>query len=474
MITTVKKTIGLLAIAFAIYFLVGAVLPFIRQKDMSRESLQFLDSKKNEAKYYSGEEKALIIDDNRESYQYKLNMIRSAEETIDLASFYFFDSKAGRNLAAALVEASERGVKVRVLVDGFSDLLMIRKQGIFQVLSDSPNIELKYYNPIKPLEPWTINGRMHDKYLLVDKKIYTLGGRNIADEYLGTEGASQKIDWDVLVISPGGSKDSSAIRLGNYFEGIWNDRYTKASSVSPRQRDRRIYREAKIDLKERRDSFDENFSPRDFLSRLNQEATGVDRVRLLTNPTTPYGKEPYVFYQITDLMKSAKNEVYIHTPYIITNKRMEDRLKELYQGEAKITMMTNSIANNSNTFGATDYKFRKKKILRTGVNILDFDGGRTYHGKCFTIDDHISSIGAYNWDMRSTYIDTETMVVIEGRKFNQEMREKMKTYEDQSLVVVDKNKSLPPAGHKPQEVKPIKKIKMALAGLGRIFVRFLL
>ena len=104
MITTVKKTIGLLAIAFAIYFLVGAVLPFIRQKDMSRESLQLLDSEKNEAKYYSGEEKALIIDDNRESYQYKLNMIRSAEETIDLASFYFFDSKAGRDLAAALIE----------------------------------------------------------------------------------------------------------------------------------------------------------------------------------------------------------------------------------------------------------------------------------------------------------------------------------------------------------------------------------
>ena len=452
----------------------GAVLPFIKHKDMSREAIDRLENEKKLAKEYSSKEKALIIDDNKESYNYKINLIRSAEESIDLASFYFLDGQAGRKLAAGLVEAGERGVKVRILVDGLSDLIMIKKQGIFQVLSDSLNIELKYYNPIKPLEPWTINGRMHDKYLLVDKKIYTLGGRNIADEYLGTEGRDQKIDWDILVVSPDKDKGSSAFRLAKYFDHIWNQKYTVKAKVTRKQKERGAYKEAKKDLDLIQASFDKSFSPADFRKRLEKTSIGVDRISLLTNPTSPYGKEPYVFYQITDLMKSAKKEVYFHTPYIIANKRMEERLKEICQANPRVTMLTNSIANNSNTFGATDYKYRRKRTLNTGVNILEFDGGRTYHGKCFTIDDTISSIGAFNWDMRSTYIDTETMVVVEGKEFNKEMRRKMATYEDQALVVVDENKSLPPDGHEPLKVQPIKRIKMVFAGILRMFIRFLL
>lgn len=46
----------------------------------------------------------------------------------------------------------------------------------------------------------------------------------------------------------------------------------------------------------------------------------------------------------------------------------------------------------------------------------------SYHGKAFTIDDNLSAVGSFNWDMRSTYIDTELMLVIEGEEFSKKSK----------------------------------------------------
>lgn len=54
-----------------------------------------------------------------------------------------------------------------------------------------------------------------------------------------------------------------------------------------------------------------------------------------------------------------------------------------------VTMMTNSVANNGNPFGATDYDMFKQKVLDTGVQILEYDQGVSYHGKCFVIGEEM-------------------------------------------------------------------------------------
>ena len=48
-------------------------------------------------------------------------------------------------------------------------------------------------------------------------------------------------------------------------------------------------------------------------------------------------------------------------------------------------MMTNSVANNGNPCGAMDYRLHKGEILETGTKVLEYDGGISYHGKCFTV-----------------------------------------------------------------------------------------
>ena len=62
--------------------------------------------------------------------------------------------------------------------------------------------------------------------------------------------------------------------------------------------------------------------------------------------------------------------------------------------------MTNSVANNGNPFGAADYAKNRNRILETGIDIWEYEGGYSYHGKSILIDDDLSVIGSFNMDMR--------------------------------------------------------------------------
>ena len=68
-----------------------------------------------------------------------------------------------------------------------------------------------------------------------------------------------------------------------------------------------------------------------------------------------------------------------------------------------------SVANNGNPFGSADYARNRNRILNTGIDIWEYEGGYSYHGKSILIDDDLSVIGSFNMDMRSTYLDTELM-----------------------------------------------------------------
>ena len=56
----------------------------------------------------------------------------------------------------------------------------------FKALCAHENIEARTYNPISLKNVYAINYRMHDKYMIIDDRMYILGGRNINDNFLGT------------------------------------------------------------------------------------------------------------------------------------------------------------------------------------------------------------------------------------------------------------------------------------------------
>lgn len=77
-------------------------------------------------------------------------------------------------------------------VDGASGFLDVKKDPVFKALAGHKNVELKIYNPIDLLQPWKLQARLHDKYLIVDRKVYLLGGRNTTDLFLGEQPLSSR------------------------------------------------------------------------------------------------------------------------------------------------------------------------------------------------------------------------------------------------------------------------------------------
>ncbi|MDE5678865.1 MAG: phospholipase D family protein, partial [Lachnospiraceae bacterium] len=106
--------------------------------------------------------------------------------------------------------------------------------------------------------------------------------------------------------------------------------------------------------------------------------------------------------------------------------------------------------------------------------LYEYDGGDSYHGKSIIIDDDISIIGSYNFDLRSTYVDTELMLVIESREFTAELAAHMEGFEAQSRQVLSDGEYLTPDGLDIEEIPFFKKIAMRVFGFLAQGVRYLL
>lgn len=117
-------------------------------------------------------------------------MLDEAKDEIILSTFDFNADKSGQDMMASLLHAADRSVSVRI------------------------------YNPINLLKPWNLQARMHDKYVIVDQKMYLLGGRNTTNLFLGDYSRSKNIDRELFVYETAENDSSSIRQLTDYFESV--------------------------------------------------------------------------------------------------------------------------------------------------------------------------------------------------------------------------------------------------------------
>ncbi len=455
----------LLVIALLAAYICAIVLPYARQPAVTAATIEGFTASDFYGDSDTGE-RARIISDNGEALAERIRLISQAEEEIILSTFDFNADDSGKMLLAALLSASQRGVHVSLLVDGLAYATGILGNPWFRALTREENVELKVYNPLNPLKPWNLMGRLHDKYLIADRTAYILGGRNCYDFFLGDHDGYKNYDWDVLVCCEDAGAFPSLDQLLEYFRSVWA--LDECHAVASRKEGKQ---EELLALYSRmQEEHADWFLPVDY----KELTVPARRVRLVSNPIGPQVKEPVVFYTITELMEQAEESVSIHTPYILCDDWMLGQLADICISVPEVTMMTNSVANNGNPFGAMDYYANKEKLLGSGVGMLEYDSGVSYHGKCFTIDDRIAAVGSFNWDMRSAYLDTELMLVIDSPQLNRQLREAMGGYEQDALRVIDADSYDLAEGQTPQPLTPSKERRLKLLYYLAYWARFLM
>jgi cardiolipin synthase len=108
-----------------------------------------------------------------------LEAIRGAERSVVLASYIFDHDRAGAMFLGALREAVERGVEVRVLIDGAGALYS--RPRMTRALREHGIRTAEFLPRRIPLRNAYMNLRNHRKILVVDRKIAFTGGLNVRE-----------------------------------------------------------------------------------------------------------------------------------------------------------------------------------------------------------------------------------------------------------------------------------------------------
>lgn len=113
--------------------------------------------------------------------------------------------------------------------------------------------------------------------------------------------------------------------------------------------------------------------------------------------------------------------------------------------------------------------------MDTGLEIHEYIGDISYHGKSIAIDNRLAIVGSFNMDMRSTYLDTELMLVIDSPEVTQELKASMDALDAQAAVVedVEHYRSLPDGMAQPN-LSTGKRVVQFLTGWALELGRFLL
>ncbi|MDY3917967.1 MAG: phospholipase D-like domain-containing protein [Candidatus Limivivens sp.] len=390
-----------------------------------------------------GPERVAYIEDNLEALLLRFSMMEEAREELILSTFDFRSDESGKDIMAALIHAADRGVQVRVIIDGFSGFLSVQGDPYFAALAGHENIEVRIYNPVDFFKPWKMQARLHDKYLIVDDSMYLLGGRNTYDLFLGEYSETPNIDRELLVIREEGSSlkssekaetaSSSLEQVRAYFERVW---------VLPDSRDL-VCRQGTEEIRNCQEELKERYEimktcyPSAWEEKDWRELTMETRkVTLLSNPVEACNKEPLMWYCLTELMKTG-DQVTIYTPYIICGTEMYEDLEEVCRTVSSLEIFTNDVSSGANPWGCTDYMNQKEKIWATGARVYEYLGQNSNHTKVMIVDDRLSVVGSYNMDMRSTYQDTELMLAVDCPELNAIIRQQAEQDKTYSRIMVN-------------------------------------
>ncbi|CAN5571751.1 hypothetical protein BH20ACT23_BH20ACT23_11880 [soil metagenome] len=123
-----------------------------------------------------------ILRNGHEIFPAMLDAIRSAEQTIDFATFVYWRGDIAPEFADALAERARAGVEVNVLLDAMGAAKMERT--LVNKLRDA-GAHVEWFRPPHWYSIHKMNNRTHRKILAVDGRVGFTGGVGIAEEWTG-------------------------------------------------------------------------------------------------------------------------------------------------------------------------------------------------------------------------------------------------------------------------------------------------
>ncbi len=390
----------------------------------------------------------LLLENGLDAFVARAMLAREAQISLDVQYYMFHQDIVGSLLIKELLDAAERGVRVRLLID---DIYGEDGDRTWVTLATHPNISVRLYNPFvrghsKKLQFITdlmrINHRMHSKTFTADNQVTILGGRNIGDEYFDATSELAFSDLDALAIG------SAVPTVSAQFDEYWNSRHSfpistllagvagkvpktdaleilynnlEKKNLSP---DTKAYRNAVLT------------SPLANALRENTVVLSFSKAAIIHDSAEKLSKiyktwkDDLMFSQLTPYIAQTKEDFTLVSPYFVPGQRGADEICKLVAKGVRVRILTNSLSSNDVAAVHTGYIRYRKQLLRCGVELYElneqikkYEGARfkwlhglnksSLHAKTMMIDGQVMYVGSFNFDQRSLNLNTEIGIVFE-------------------------------------------------------------
>ncbi len=310
--------------------------------------------------------------DTNEALEAQIAALRSAKRYIFMEYYAIEDSTAWNQIEPILVEKAQEGLDVRLYYDDVGSISFVNKE--FAERLQSQGVNCHVFNQIVPFINVIMNNRDHRKITVIDGTTAFTGGYNLADEYFN-------------ITHPYGEWKDSGVKVEGQavmnFLGMFLEMW---SSVEKRD----------LDLT-------------DYVPGEEEQKAVIERFGDEPGFVQPYADSPMDGEQVGEnvylnLIKYAKDYIYISTPYLIITDEMEKELILAATRGVDVRIVTPGIPDKQIVYQVTRSNYAH--LARRGVRIYEYTPG-FLHAKQFVVDDVAATVGTINMDFRSLYLHFE-------------------------------------------------------------------
>lgn len=297
--------------------------------------------------------------------------LKRAEKFIFMEYHAIEDSVSFREIETILVQKAHQGVEVRLFYDDMGSIWFINSSFVRHM--ERQGIQCRVFNPLMPVINVFMNNRDHRKITVIDGQVGFTGGYNLADEYFN-------------ITHPYGYWKDTGIRLEGdavqnltvMFLEMWN-------AMKPSNEDVRPYLPPVVYQAQENGGFVQPYAD----SPLDSERVG---------------ESVYM-----NIIKNARQYVYITTPYLILDDEMILELNLAAKRGVDVRIITPGIPDKKLVYKLTRSYYAS--LVEGGVRIYEYSPG-FLHAKMMVSDDSVAVVGTINLDYRSLYLHFENGVYL--------------------------------------------------------------
>jgi cardiolipin synthase A/B len=342
-----------------------------------------------------------------------MQAIARATSEIWLATYIFHNDPASDAMAQALAEAALRGVKVRVVVDGFGSKASLPQ--LSSVLIPA-GVQFTIFRPLKRWWNWLQPGqlrRLHQKLCVVDGLVGFVGGINLLDDRLDLHHGwtdSPRLDFAVQLSGPAVQAVEQTIsavwaraQLGRHFK---QEVSLIAREGQPLANAKRLIRRLRMTQKL------ELAGPRSLSAAEMQpmQAAFVLRDNFRQRRTI---ERSYI-----DAIRRSHTRVDLISAYFYPGREFRRALVEAAGRGVQVRLLLQ---------GKLDYRMAGlaaralyDELLGHGVRIYEYTPA-FLHAKVGVVDDDWATVGSSNIDPLSLLLNLEANIVVRDKSFASEL-----------------------------------------------------